>query len=69
LCVPDRHLCRGLGSTDDDGERVRAALEAEGFDVPLDAGADELTTRISGQIYNERADIERLADAVVKLPT
>jgi selenocysteine lyase/cysteine desulfurase len=48
---------------------VRAALEAEGFEVPLDAGADELTTRISGQIYNERADIERLADAVVKLPT
>ena len=62
-------LPAGLGSTADDAERVRAALEAEGFEVPIYAGTDELTTRISAQIYCERADIERLADAVVKLPT
>ena len=61
-------LPSGFGSTADDGERVRAALEAEGFEVPLYPGTEELTTRISAQIYNERADIERLADAVVKLP-
>jgi isopenicillin-N epimerase len=57
-----------FGTTTDDAERVRAALEAEGIEVPLYAGADCLTTRISAQIYCDRADIERLGDAVVKLP-
>ncbi len=61
-------LPAGFGTTDDDAERVRAALEAEGFEVPLYAGDDELTTRISAQIYCDRNDIERLADAVMKLP-
>ena len=58
-----------LGSTRDDAERTRAALEAEGIEVPVYAGADELTLRVCAQIYCDRADIERLADAVVKLPT
>jgi isopenicillin-N epimerase len=58
-----------LGSTDDDAERVRAALEAEAIEVPIYAGADGLTTRVSAQIYCDRADIERLGDAVVKLPS
>ena len=57
-----------LGSTWDDAERVRADLEAEGFEVPLYAGPDGLTTRISAQIYCDRNDIEALGDAVVKLP-
>ena len=61
-------LPAGFGTTADDAERVRAALEAEGFEVPLYAGDDELTTRISAQIYCDRNDIERLADAVMKLP-
>jgi isopenicillin-N epimerase len=57
-----------FGSTGDDAERVRAALEVEGIEVPLYSGPDGLTTRISAQIYCDRADIERLGDAVVKLP-
>lgn len=61
-------LPAGFGSTADDAERVRAALEADGFEVPLYAGPGELTTRISAQIYCDRTDFERLADAVVKLP-
>jgi isopenicillin-N epimerase len=58
-----------LGSTTDDAERVRAELETEGIEVPLYPGAEELTTRISAQIYCDRSDIEHLADAVMKLPT
>ena len=57
-----------LGSTGDDAERTRAALEAAGIEVPVYAGADEMTLRVCAQIYCDRADIERLADAVVKLP-
>ncbi len=58
-----------LGSTWDDAERVRAQLEAEGIEVPLYTAPGELTVRVSAQIYCDRADIERLGDAVVKLPT
>ena len=58
-----------LGSTRDDAERTRAALEAAGIEVPVYAGADEMTLRVCAQIYCDRGDIERLADAVVKLPT
>ena len=58
-----------LGSTRDDAERTRAALEVDGIEVPVYAGDDELTLRVCAQIYCDRADIERLADAVVKLPT
>ena len=57
-----------LGSTADEAERVRAALEQEEIEVPVYAGPDELTMRISAQIYCDRADIERLGDAVTKLP-
>ncbi|MEP7202981.1 MAG: aminotransferase class V-fold PLP-dependent enzyme [Ilumatobacteraceae bacterium] len=58
-----------FGSSWDEAERVRASLEAEGFEVPLYSGPDGLTTRISTQIYCDRNDIEALSDAVVKLPT
>jgi isopenicillin-N epimerase len=57
-----------LGSSAGDAERVRAELEAEGIEVPLYHGPDGLTLRVSAQIYCDRADIERLGDAVVKLP-
>ena len=57
-----------LGSTSDDAERTRAALEADGFEVPIYPAPGELTTRISAQIYCDRTDIERLGDAVLKLP-
>ena len=58
-----------MGTTDDDAERVRADLEAAAIEVPIYGGPDGLTLRVSAQIYCDRADIERLADAVVKLPT
>ncbi len=58
-----------LGSTRDDAERARASLEADGIEVPVYPGAEELTMRVCAQIYCDRADIEHLADAVVKLPT
>ena len=58
-----------LGSNQADAERVRAALETEAIEVPIYVGPDGLTTRVSAQIYCDRADIERLGDAVVKLPT
>jgi isopenicillin-N epimerase len=61
-------LPAGLGSTADDAERVRAELEAEAIEVPIYVNPDGLTTRISAQIYCDRTDIERLADAVMKLP-
>ena len=61
-------LLVALGSTGDDAERTRAALEVAGIEVPVYAGTDEMTLRVSAQIYCDRADIERLADAVVKLP-
>ncbi|MEO8264597.1 MAG: aminotransferase class V-fold PLP-dependent enzyme [Ilumatobacteraceae bacterium] len=61
-------LPAALGSTRKDAERVRAALETAGIEVPIYAGADELTLRVCAQIYCDRADIEQLADAVVKLP-
>jgi selenocysteine lyase/cysteine desulfurase len=61
-------LPANLGTTADDAERVRASLEAADIEVPIYSGVRELTTRISAQIYCDRADIERLGDAVMKLP-
>lgn len=58
-----------LGSTSDDADRVRAELESVAIEVPVYAGVDELTMRVCAQIYCDRTDIERLADAVLKLPT
>ena len=58
-----------LGVTRDDAERVRAALEIEGIEVPVFGGANCLTLRVCAQIYCDRVDIERLGDAVAKLPT
>jgi isopenicillin-N epimerase len=57
-----------FGSTDDDAERLRVDLEAAAIEVPVYPGADGLTLRVSAQIYCDRAEIERLADVVVKLP-
>ena len=51
----------------DDAERVRAASRPKASRSAL-RRPDELTTRISAQIYCDRTDIERLGDAVVKLP-
>ncbi len=57
-----------LGTTSEDAEQVRAALENDNIEVPVYAGVDELSMRVSAQIYCDRSDIERLGDAVLKLP-
>ena len=60
-------LPESLGSTPDDAARVFAALEAAGIEAPVYALGTHLETRVSGQIYCERADVERLADTVAAL--
>lgn len=62
-------LPAGFGATADDAEHLRSDLEAAAIEVPIYPGPDGLTLRVSAQIYCDRADIERLADTVVKLPT
>jgi isopenicillin-N epimerase len=55
------------GSTEDEAERLRLALLVEDrIEVQLHAWRGRLWTRVSAQIYNDRADIERLADAVAR---
>ena len=61
-------LPANFGATEADAEHLRADLEAAAIEVPIYPGADCLSMRISAQIYCDRADIERLADVVVKLP-
>jgi isopenicillin-N epimerase len=56
-----------LGSSPDEAERVRSVLEQGRIEVPVYATPTGLETRISAQIYCERADIERLADAVIEI--
>ena len=57
-----------LGSTADDAARLRDALLFDNrIEVQVHAFRGRLYTRICGQIYNELADIERLADAVIAL--
>jgi hypothetical protein len=53
-----------LGADADDAERVRAGLDAAGFELPIYATPDGLETRVSAQIYCDHDDIKRLADAV-----
>lgn len=57
-----------LGTSGDDAARVRAALESASIEVPVFAGAEELSLRVCAQVYCDRDDIEQLADAVLKLP-
>jgi isopenicillin-N epimerase len=59
-------LPHGLGATADDAERLRAAMEAANFEVPIYPGPDGLTIRVSAQIYNERSDIEHLGNTIAK---
>lgn len=59
------------GSNDADASRLRLSLLVEDrIEVQLHAWRGRLWTRLSAQIYNEPADIDRLADAVVgRLPS
>jgi len=53
------------GAGDAEAERLRLALLLEdGIEVQLHAWRGRLWTRVSAQIYNDAADIARLADAV-----
>jgi isopenicillin-N epimerase len=60
-------LPRSLGGTADDAARVFAALEAAGIEAPVYALGTHLETRVSAQIYCDRADVDRLVDTVLAL--
>lgn len=56
------------GATEADAERMRLQLLVEDrIEVPLYAWSGRLWVRVSAQIYNDQADIARLADAVVRI--
>ena len=60
-------LPESTGSTDADAAALRLALLVEDrIEVQLHAWRGQLWVRVSAQIYNDRADIERLADAVAR---
>jgi len=60
-------LPEGLGASDRDAERVRLELLVDDrIEVPVHASRERLWARISAQVYNEAADIDRLAAAVVR---
>ena len=55
------------GSTDEDARRLRLSLLVDDrIEVQLHAWRGRLWARVSAQVYNDRSDIERLADAVVR---
>ncbi len=55
-----------FGSTREDAVRLRdALLYQERIEVQLHAWRGRLWARISAQVYNDMADVERLALAVV----
>ena len=57
-----------LGSTADDAATLRdALLFGDRIEVQVHAFRGRLSVRISGQIYIEPADIDRLAGAVLAL--
>ena len=61
-------LPEALGSTADDAATVRdALLFGDRIEVQVHAFRGRLYARVCGQVYNELADIERLADAVLAL--
>jgi isopenicillin-N epimerase len=54
-------LPTGLGT---DPLRVQEALDRAGIEVPVLAGSDGISARVSAQVYCGREDIEQLADTV-----
>src|SRR5262249_19827544 len=55
------------GTTEDEADRLRLALLVDDrIEVQLHAWRGRLWTRVSAQIYNDRSDIVRLADAVAR---
>jgi isopenicillin-N epimerase len=55
------------GTTEDDARRLRLSLLVDDrLEVQVHAWRGRLWARVSTQVYNERADIERLAEAVLR---
>ena len=55
------------GATADEAERVRLSLLVDDrIEAPVHASRGRLWVRVSAQVYNDRSDIERLADAVLR---
>ena len=55
------------GTTEDDARRLRLSLLVDDrIEVQVHAWRGRLWARVSTQVYNERADIERLAEAVLR---
>jgi isopenicillin-N epimerase len=60
-------LPHDAGTTDADAARLRLALLVEDrIEVQLHAWRGRLWTRVSAQVYNDRTDISRLAEAVAR---
>ena len=58
-------LPQGAGATVEDATRLRLALLVEdAIEVPIHASRGRLWARVSAQVYNDRSDILRLAQAV-----
>jgi isopenicillin-N epimerase len=58
-------LPEAAGATDADASRLRLALLVEdNIEVQLHAWRGRLWVRVSAQVYNDIADVERLAAAV-----
>ena len=58
-------LPEGAGATADEAARLRTALLVEDrIEVQLHAWRGRLWVRVSAQVYNDRSDVMRLADAV-----
>jgi isopenicillin-N epimerase len=58
-------LPQRAGATDDEARRLRLSLLVDDcIEVQLHAWHGRLWTRVSAQVYNDRSDIEQLADAV-----
>ncbi len=56
-----------LGSSVEDAEHLRLALDAADIEVPVYSTGDGLAIRISAQIYCDTGDIQRLAEAIATL--
>jgi isopenicillin-N epimerase len=60
-------LPAAAGTTVEDASRLRLALLVEDrIEVQLHAWHERLWVRVSAQVYNDRGDIERLGDAILR---
>jgi isopenicillin-N epimerase len=60
-------LPEGAGATAGEAARLRTTLLVEDrIEVQLHAWRERLWVRVSAQVYNDRSDVERLADAVCR---